>query len=238
MLSVFALLAFLILVGLGAWQVQRLGWKRDLLAEVAAARTAMPVDLVEALDRAKRDESVDLLRVRGTCLNDRPATPAFLYGLSAGEIGWRVVSACRLPGSPGYGVLVDRGLLEERGPALLSPVAYPLPPPAEIVGVLRLAEDKPTPFIPPVGADIEGRQVFERSEYGLETLRRLLDLERAPLLLLSIERESPPLANVRPAPLPTRISNNHLGYAVTWFGLAAALVGVYAAMLRRPRVAA
>lgn len=38
-------------------------------------------------------------------------------------------------------------------------------------------------------------------------------------------------------PPQPRFSNNHLGYAVTWFGLAAALLGVYAAMIRRPRPA-
>ena len=39
----------------------------------------------------------------------------------------------------------------------------------------------------------------------------------------------------RPAPLPLDIPNNHLGYAITWFGLAAALAGVYLAMLLRKR---
>ncbi len=39
----------------------------------------------------------------------------------------------------------------------------------------------------------------------------------------------------RPAPLPLDIPNNHLGYAITWFGLAAALAGVYLAMLFRKR---
>ena len=34
---------------------------------------------------------------------------------------------------------------------------------------------------------------------------------------------------------PLDIPNNHLGYAITWFGLAAALVGVYLAMLFRKR---
>jgi len=36
--------------------------------------------------------------------------------------------------------------------------------------------------------------------------------------------------------LPSDLPNNHLAYAITWFGLAAALVGVYVAMLfgRRP----
>ena len=35
------------------------------------------------------------------------------------------------------------------------------------------------------------------------------------------------------APVPADIPNRHLEYAITWFGLAAALVAVYAAMLWR-----
>jgi surfeit locus 1 family protein len=37
------------------------------------------------------------------------------------------------------------------------------------------------------------------------------------------------------APLPSDIPNNHLQYAITWFGLALALAGVYAASLWRKR---
>jgi surfeit locus 1 family protein len=37
------------------------------------------------------------------------------------------------------------------------------------------------------------------------------------------------------APPPSDLPNNHLAYAITWFGLAAALVGVYVAMLFRRR---
>ena len=36
-----------------------------------------------------------------------------------------------------------------------------------------------------------------------------------------------------PAPVPVDIPNNHLSYALTWFGLAAALLGVYLASLWR-----
>ena len=38
-----------------------------------------------------------------------------------------------------------------------------------------------------------------------------------------------------PAPIPADIANRHLEYALTWYGLAAALLGVYAAMLFRRR---
>ena len=38
---------------------------------------------------------------------------------------------------------------------------------------------------------------------------------------------------LQPSAPPAAFANNHLGYAITWFGLALALVGVYVALLRR-----
>ena len=44
---------------------------------------------------------------------------------------------------------------------------------------------------------------------------------------------NPEWAALVPAPIPAEIANRHLEYALTWYGLAAALLGVYAAMLLR-----
>ena len=56
----------------------------------------------------------------------------------------------------------------------------------------------------------------------------------APLYLM-LESPAPGSGEPRPSPLPPNLPNNHLGYAITWFGLAGALVGVYLAMLFRKR---
>ncbi len=53
--------------------------------------------------------------------------------------------------------------------------------------------------------------------------------------MLVAEQETPAPPGVVPSPLPSDIPNNHLGYAITWFGLAAALAGVYLAVLFRRR---
>jgi surfeit locus 1 family protein len=49
--------------------------------------------------------------------------------------------------------------------------------------------------------------------------------------------ESPPAAGLTPAPRPAGISNRHLEYALTWYGLALALAAVYIALLLRDRKA-
>jgi surfeit locus 1 family protein len=57
----------------------------------------------------------------------------------------------------------------------------------------------------------------------------------APLFLMAETSTNPGWKALEPAPLPARISNRHLEYAVTWYGLAAALLGVYAALLLKRR---
>ena len=53
----------------------------------------------------------------------------------------------------------------------------------------------------------------------------------APVFLMAETSTNPGWQALVPAPLPAEITNRHLEYALTWFGLAAALAGVYAALL-------
>ena len=44
---------------------------------------------------------------------------------------------------------------------------------------------------------------------------------------------NPDWAALKPSAPPAAFTNNHLGYALTWFGLAAALIAFYVVLLRR-----
>ena len=57
--------------------------------------------------------------------------------------------------------------------------------------------------------------------------------ERPAPYILMVERATPAPPGIVPAPLPAEISNRHLEYALTWFGLAVTLLFIYAAMLWR-----
>ena len=57
----------------------------------------------------------------------------------------------------------------------------------------------------------------------------------APIFLFAESATNPEFAGLAPAPVPSDIPNRHLEYALTWFGLAAGLAGVYAAMLLKRR---
>ena len=57
----------------------------------------------------------------------------------------------------------------------------------------------------------------------------------APVFLAAETSTNPDWQALSPVPVPADIPNNHFTYALTWFGLAAGLAGVYLAMLFRRR---
>ena len=55
----------------------------------------------------------------------------------------------------------------------------------------------------------------------------------SPWTLFALTSSNPEWLALKPSAPPAAFANNHLGYAITWFGLALALAGVYIALLRR-----
>jgi surfeit locus 1 family protein len=56
-----------------------------------------------------------------------------------------------------------------------------------------------------------------------------------PEAVFAVTAVNPEFPALRPSAPPAAFSNNHLGYALTWYGLALALVGFYVAVLIRRR---
>ena len=52
-LTFASVIAIALLIALGNWQLQRLEWKRDLIAQVEALGEAEPIPFVEAVRRAR-----------------------------------------------------------------------------------------------------------------------------------------------------------------------------------------
>jgi surfeit locus 1 family protein len=222
-------IALAILVGLGSWQLQRLKWKEGLLARIAALEHAPARPLEPALDALARGRDVNFTRVSVSCPGLASARFVELYGLKDGQAGWRLISACEAASDRYRTILVDRGFVPDSvsarpkvDPADQAPVA--------VTGILR-APDKPS-FVAPANQPGAGRW-FTRDIAGMA--RALGAPAPAPVFLFAETSSSPGFPALQPAPLPTSIPNRHLEYALTWFGLAAALVGVYAAGLLQRR---
>jgi len=224
-LGVVVLICLAILIGLGVWQLYRLKWKEGVLRHVAAlqAAPARPLDTV-----LKADGDLDFVRVSFDCpdLERRPLLR--LFGVRDGQPGYRLIAACPISAAGYASILVDRGFAPmDQAAAAMQPGRAVLPGP--VVGVLRQG-DRPT-FVTPAN------RVGENLWYSRDVpamAAQLHAVRPAPVYLM-VEQPAPAAPGPVPAPVPANIPNRHLEYALTWFGLAAALIGVYAAMLLRRR---
>lgn len=225
-LTIAAAIAFAILCGLGTWQLQRLHWKRDLLERIEAAKTAPARPLAEALDGG----DADFVRVVVDCsASDRPRSRIMLYAISEGRPAWRPMAPCRVDAPPHDLIVVDRGVVASESP---TPPDLDLPNPVRVIGVLRRPEAQgAAERIANTGVSEAGPGFHDRIA-AMKAVARASS-GRAVDYVLVAESETPPPTGVKPAPLPTNVSNRHLEYVVTWYGLAAALAGVYAAMVWR-----
>lgn len=228
-LTIATLIAFAILIGLGVWQLQRLKWKEALLADIARAEAAPAVPIEPVLDALANGHNEDFRRVRVSCRGLARAPAVELYSLRGGEIGSRLISSCFVVSSLYRSILVDRGFIPD------TVTARPLPDPAdtdpvEVVGVLRTPErgNFTTPQATPTRWYLHDAKAMGKALHA--------DQPVAPLFLMAETSTNPDFKALEPAPFPVDIPNRHLEYALTWFGLAGALAGVYgAAVFKRMR---
>ena len=224
-LTVTVAVCMAILVGLGLWQVQRLHWKQDLLTRIAALRAA---PAAPGLAMLAQGGDLDYVRVELDCPGLARAKFAEVYGIDpSGQAGSRLLSACPLPSGPYKTLLVDRGFVADTISAR-PPVDAADATPIHVVGVLRKA-DKRSALAP--ADDPAHGQFYTRDLPAIAAALGAPDA--APLFLGAETPTNPEWRALTPAALPSDIPNNHLQYVVTWFGLAVALAGVYAAMLFR-----
>ena len=188
-----------VLIGLGMWQMERLAWKQEILADIDARLLSGPepfsLFVTEAID--------EYSRVSVTGAPSGQELHVLVSGTQAGT-GYRVISRFETDLGP---ILVDQGLL-----ALSNKDAKPLIAPMEITGTLLWPDDQnsSTPD-PDLDANIWFARNVERMSEALETL---------PFLIVAT-RTTPADPRLTPLPVNTAsIKNDHLLYAVTWFSLA------------------
>ncbi|MDB5457097.1 MAG: surF1 family protein [Caulobacter sp.] len=217
-LTLATAIALAILCGLGVWQIQRLHWKQALLARIAERSAAAPVPL-----SVISGQDAEFTRVAVDCPGLASADFVEQYAIRDGQAGARLLSLCPVPGRPP--ILVDRGFVADsvsaRPPVAASTV------PAHVIGVLRpsVAAGKITP-------QPKGKLFYSRDAVAMAHALGAAD-GVFPYVLIAETATNPDWKALVPAPLPAEITNRHLEYVLTWFGLAATLACVYAAMLWR-----
>lgn len=221
--AIFVVIGIAILLGLGTWQLQRLRWKESLLAHVAALRTAPAQPLDEALASGK---ALEFTRVSFDCPGLLDGPQVRLYSLDgAGQIAYRLMTACPVAAKSGASILVDLGVQDCGG-------AKPEPPfSGSLTGILRKPDAKT--FVTPPNKPADKLWYWR----DLDGMAKALKVDAGLPVYVALEHGPQPAGGCRFArsPIPADIPNRHLEYALTWYGLAAALAGVYIALLLRRR---
>ncbi len=193
---VFGVLGTAVLLALGIWQVQRLAWKNEVVALIAARMAEAPGALPDAPTEAVHEYLP--VRLTGT--------------IEAGELhaltsrngpGYRVIAPLVL--GDGRWVLLDRGFVVDAAKDAARPLG-----PVEVEGTLHWP-DETDRFTPAPNLE---RNIWFAREVG--AMAEALGTE--PVLVVASALTLP---GTEPIPVVVAIPNNHLGYAVTWFGMAA-----------------
>lgn len=221
-LSGLVLLAALaVLLSLGTWQMQRLAWKERLLADIAERRTeaAVPLSAIEAMKAGGADIEYRPVTVTGTFENDRERHFLATY---AGRSGYHVYTPLRL--ADGRAVFVNRGFVPYD---LKEPATRPDGQAAGERTVTGLARDrlagKPSSLVP--DNDL-AKNVFYWKD--LDAMAASAGIAPETLVPFFVDADATPNPGGFPVGGVTQfeLPNNHLQYALTWYGLALALVGV------------
>jgi surfeit locus 1 family protein len=230
LLLFLGLVVFAVLLGLGTWQVQRLYWKEALLDTIGRRTHSAPQPLadIEREFAASHDVDYTPVTVTGTFLHQGER---HFFATWEGDSGFNVYTPLQL--DDGRFVLVNRGF-----------VPYDLKDPAkrqkgEVAGkvtVTGLARNplpgKPSMMLP--DNDIAKNIFFWKDRDAMAASAGLpAGAVLVPFFIDADKTPNPgglPVGGVTIIDLP----NNHLQYAVTWYGLAAALAAVLILRLRRP----
>ena len=216
--TLVTVVALAILVALGVWQVHRLHWKLGLIAQVNRNLTLPPVSLDTALAMGR---GADYRHVALTGHFEH-AKEAYIYAVAEGGTPvYHVVTP--FVTDRGRVLLIDRGIVPEalRDPARRA--AGQIEGARRVVGVWR-TPDAPGLFTPP--PDAAHRIWYSRDVKAIAAADHVR--LAAPVM---VEADAAPNPGGWPKGGQTVVTfrNEHLQYAITWFGLAAALLGVYIA---------
>lgn len=231
------LLGVAILVSLGNWQMRRLAWKEGLIAAIAERTHAPAVPAEEALGKIRKGEQWDFdaaeyLHVHALGTFDH-ALERFVYEPREEGPGWLVLTPLRLKSEENVGYRADPGpcagrIIVNRGwvpDALKDPAARAagqVTGDVDVEGLLR--QSTPGGTFTPKG-DAKSNTYYARDVVELygASCRNIKDW---PFVLDAAAEPANPGGWPKGGTTRLELPNRHLEYALTWYGLAATLVGV------------
>ncbi|MFT7573637.1 MAG: surfeit locus 1 family protein [Paracoccaceae bacterium] len=220
-MTAFAIPSLIVLIGLGLWQVQRLEWKHEIIADRMERMSAPAVAVSAVPDAGWRAFELRPMRARGVYRHDKSL-----------EIASRT-----LKGRPGVHVLTPLVLADGSGTVLVNrgwappvnarnPAEFDHPGGMVTVDGFLRAGAKTSAWVP----DNEpANDIWFYADAPAMAKARGLGVVKP--YVIELAPTAAGIAGARGYPIAgqtvTAIRNNHLQYAVTWFGLAATLVVIY-----------
>jgi len=235
--AVFTLVMLALFVSLGVWQLQRRTEKHALIAalteRLAAAPAALPLPSQWGALTPARDE---FRRVRFTAAYEH-APDAMVYSSGSairGDISgpgiWAFLPA-RLP--HGETVVIDAGFvpntMQERSLQDRAVSSLVTGEPVTLTGYIRFPEQ--AGMLTPA-ENLAKRLWFTRDHLAMA---RILGWGEVAPFYIDLETPVPASGVPKPGPLEVHLKDDHMQYAITWFGLAGAMVIAFAVWWRAQR---
>lgn len=218
-MTIAAIPALMMLLYLGTWQVIRMQWKEALIADFTNRATASAIAAPEA--KAAGNNQYQRLRLTGLWMHHAEVQ---LTGRTfEGTAGYHIITPMRL--DDGRVLLLNRGWvsqdyrLPEQRPSTLTAGRV------EVEAILRLPMQKGY-FVP--DNDLAGNDWFTLNIADIAKHHNLDD-RLITTYTADVLRPSGPYVLPIGADVEINIPNDHWHYALTWYGLALAMIGVYLA---------
>ena len=220
--TVFSLPVFILCMALAVWQLERREWKWSILDRIAANQAAAPVTLDDLLKGEPLAHEYGRVKLSGTFMNDREF---YLAARSLKDnVGMHVITPVRT--DDGRIVLFDRGWIPSAKKDPAARAASRIDGHVDLVGIVRRTQKKPY-FAP----DNDPAKDFWFT-VDVPLMRKMAGGTPDPKLdSFFLDADATPNAGGVPIGGQTHldIPNDHLQYAITWFLIGLALVGVYLA---------
>jgi surfeit locus 1 family protein len=234
-LSLFTLVIVGFLIGLGVWQLQRRTAKHALLAALSERLSATPNVLPAAATWPSLNPERDEFRRVSFTATLKPLPDAMVYASGSavrpdavGPVTWAFLPAQL---SSGETIVINAGFvqntMQDRAQQDRAVQRLITGAPVAMTGYLRFPEAAGTLT---ATTDAAKRLWFTRDQRAMAQALGWGDV--APFYV-DLQSPVPDSGIPKPGPLDVRLKDDHLQYAITWFGLAAVVLGAFGVWVRQ-----
>jgi cytochrome oxidase assembly protein ShyY1 len=235
--GVFTLAMVAVFIGLGVWQLQRRVEKHALIAALTERLAAAPSALPQPSQWNSLNPASDEFRRVGFTARYEHAADAMVYSSGsavrqdvAGPGTWAFMPA-RL--STGETVVINAGFvqntMQDRAQQDRAVARLINEEPVALTGYIRFPE--PASTLTPA-ENTAKRLWFTRDHLAMA---RALGWGEVAPFYIDLEAPAPASGVPKPGPLEVHLKDDHMQYAITWFGLAGAVVIAFGVWWRGQR---